>query len=216
MRYQLSASAKVYKAGVSRVTIDPAAPVEELPAGGGGGKKGRGSGFGSAGTRTAGQAAMAAEAARAFLADLPESTIVAFTDGACKGNPGRAGSGARVQLPDGRVGEASRSLGRATNNIAELTAVGLALELLDVAEVDPDVPVALFTDSKYTNGVLCLGWKAKANRELIMALREALGARPGVALHWIAGHVGIDGNERADALANRGVDGITRSVWSEQ
>lgn len=218
MRYSDRAGAKVYRAGASRVTLDEGAAVE-LDDGvsadaAGGGKKSKGSGFGSAGSRTAAQAAMAAEAARSLIAGLPEGTVIAFTDGACRGNPGAAGSGAHVQLPDGRAGEASLSLGRATNNVAELSAVGLALDLLEEAGVEAEAPVALFTDSKYTNGVLCLGWKAKANRELILGLRERLASRRGLVIHWIAGHVGIDGNERADQLANDGVAGSSDTRWS--
>jgi ribonuclease HI len=173
------------------------------------GRASRPSGFGSAGSRTAAQAAAAAADARQRIAGLPPESIVAYTDGACRGNPGSAGSGAVVELPDGRTFEASQALGMGTNNIAELTAVGLALDLLDAAGVPPDAPAVVHTDSKYADGVLCRGWKAKANTELVAALRTRLAARPGVRLQWLAGHVGIAGNERADVLANRGVDGIT-------
>ncbi|MFK7926909.1 MAG: ribonuclease HI [Myxococcota bacterium] len=138
---------------------------------------------------------------------------MAYTDGSCRGNPGPAGSGAVLELPDGRRAEASRSLGRATNNVGELTAVGIVLELLDEAGVSADAPVAILTDSDYSHGVLSRGWKAKANAELIKELRSQLSARPGVTLHWVAGHAGIAGNERADQLANAGVDGLTAVRW---
>ena len=121
-----------------------------------------------------------------------------YTDGACKGNPGPAGSGAYLKLPDGRVAEASLALGKATNNIAELKAIDLALGLLTKAKVPMDTEVALFTDSSYSNGVLTRGWKAKANQALIQGIKEALAKRPQVTIYWIAGHVGVDGNERAD------------------
>src|SRR5690606_34207502 len=117
-------------------------------------------------------------------------------------------------LPDGRRGEASRSLGRATNNVGELVAIGLALDLLEEAGVPRETPVALFSDSSYANGVLTRGWKAKANTELIADLRAQLKRWPGVTVHWVAGHVGIADNERADELANRGVSGITRTAWT--
>lgn len=216
MRYSASARAKIYRAGASRVQPIADAPVEELPdpsgaAGARGGNKG--SGFGKAGTRTQAQATAAAEEARTLLASLPPDTVVAFTDGACKGNPGPAGAGALVQLPDGWKGEWAQSLGRATNNIAELTAIEMALELLDEADVPPDARVVLLSDSSYARGVLTQGWKARANRELIVGIREKLAARPGVELHWIAGHVGVAGNERADALANLGVAGRTERRW---
>ncbi|HHO52736.1 MAG TPA: ribonuclease HI [Deltaproteobacteria bacterium] len=138
---------------------------------------------------------------------MSADTVVVFTDGACRGNPGPAGSGAVVLLPGRPRAEGCRSLGRATNNVAELTAVGLALDILDQAGVEADARVAILTDSDYTNGVLCRGWKAKANTLLIRGLRERLASRPGTVLHWVAGHVGIEGNERADALAGLGVDG---------
>ena len=218
IRYSNKAGAKVYRAGASSVSPLDGATVENFEAGisadAAKAKKSKSSGFGSAGTRTAAQSAAAAADARQRLENLPEGTVVAFTDGGCKGNPGPAGSGAVVLLPDGRRGEASLSLGIATNNVGELTAIGLALDLLEEAEIPSDTPVALFTDSKYTNGVLCMGWKAKANRELILGLRERLKGRPGAVIHWVAGHVGIEGNERADALANDGVAGISKSGWA--
>lgn len=217
IRYSKRSGAKIYRAGASRVQLEEGAAVEELPDGsaadapGGGSARGRGSrrssGFGKAGTRTARQAADAKASARRLLDELEDGTVVVFTDGACRGNPGPAGSGAVVQLADGRRAEGCRSLGRATNNVAELTAVGLALDILEQAAVDSDARVAILTDSDYTNGVLCRGWKAKANTLLIRGLRERLAARPGTVLHWVAGHVGIEGNERADALAGLGVGG---------
>lgn len=167
--------------------------------------------FGAAGTRTRDQAAAAAADARRRIDALPRGTIVVYTDGACRGNPGPAGSGAVIELANGGRIAASRALGEATNNIAELTAIALALELLDQAGIEPGAPAVLFTDSKYADGVLCRGWKAKANTSLVAGIKKALAGRPGVEIHWLAGHVGIEGNERADELANRGVAGITET-----
>ena len=217
MRYSASPGAKVYRAGSSRVTLEEGAAIEDLDAGvtadAAKKKKETSSGFGSAGRRTAQQASAAAASAADTLAALGEDVIVCFTDGGCRGNPGPAGSGVVVQLPSGRIGEASRSLGLGTNNVAELTAIDMALDLLDEAEISPETPVAVFSDSKYARGVLAMGWKAKKNVPLILGLRARLEKRPGVALHWIAGHAGIDGNERADALATAGVNGSTASNW---
>jgi ribonuclease HI len=199
IRYKPSTSAKVYSAGAAGVELVETAPVEEL---------GGSSGFGSAGTRTAAQAAAAAADARARIEALPEDTVVCFTDGACRGNPGPAGAGALVVLPDGTRFEGSLVLGIATNNVGELAAIGLALDLLDAADVPPAAPVRVFCDSKYARGVLAQGWKAKANGDQIRRLRERLAARPGARLEWVAGHTGLSGNERADALATMGVNGI--------
>ena len=215
IRYSDREGAKVYRAASGRVSLLQDAEVRAMSDGvaadaarGATSTTGRrGSGFGKAGTRTQAQAAAAKRSATELLAELPEGTTVVFTDGASRGNPGAAGSGAVVQLPDGRRLEASWSLGVATNNVAELSAVKVALDLLDRAALEPDAPVAVLTDSDYTAGVLTRGWKAKANRDLITGLRERIRQRPGLAVHWVAGHVGLEGNERADVLANRGADG---------
>lgn len=217
IRYKKAAGARLYSTRPDRLSWVDGAPVERLDEGvaadsassSASKKGGRGRGFGKAGTRSAHQAAAAREHASSLLESLPDDAIVVFTDGACRGNPGPAGSGAVLRWPGGTTIEASRSLGRATNNVAELTAVAVALDVLDDEGVAPDATVALLSDSDYSHGVLTRGWKAKANRELIEGLRARLTARPGLTVHWVAGHVGTDGNERADALANEGVAGTT-------
>ncbi len=224
MRYSDAAGTKIYSAGASRVervdgpvSMLAAGTAAEAPKAAGASsapKSGRGSGFGSAGTRTAAQAVAAATEARRLLTTLPEGTHVAYTDGSCRGNPGPAGAGVSLRLADGRRADASRSLGTGTNNIGELTAIGIALELLDEAGVPSDARVAILSDSSYANGVLCQGWKAKANVELITGLRAALKRRPGAVVHWVAGHTGLEGNEAADTLANAGVAGKTTVKWS--
>jgi ribonuclease HI len=219
IRYSPKAGATIYRAGLTGITLLDE-PIQTLDAGttadtkSPSGNRRPSSGFGSAGSRTKAQAAMAAEAALALIKSQPEGTTIGYTDGGAKGNPGPAGSGVVLELPDGRRVEASQSLGHGTNNIAELSAIGLAQDLADQADLPKDAPIVLFTDSSYTHGVLVKNWKAKANTELIMGLRERLSSRPGVTIEWVAGHVGTPGNEAADLLAGQGVLGITSLKWS--
>lgn len=134
-------------------------------------------------------------------ADPKKPRWVAYTDGACTGNPGPAGSGLVVIAPSGKMSEGFASLGTGTNNIAELTAIGLALEAIPPGVED----IVIHTDSKYAIGVLSQGWKAKANQELIAGIKKSLKARPKVALVYVPGHAGVPLNERADELAREAI-----------
>jgi ribonuclease HI len=193
-------------------------------------KKGKGETrvfFGKSGTRTAAQTALALNAAQELLASLPASSIVCYTDGACSGNPGPCGAGAVVVFPQGLDGKSERredcvSFVRGTNNIGELWAIGMSLQMIKEEEHKnapnfQQADVHILTDSKYSHGMLCKNWKMNKNIELVTAIRNQLDSfhRPPysgrrVHIHWVAGHAGISGNERADELATRGVQGKGR------
>ena len=205
IRYADGANAKVYRAAAAS-SRDLGGDVVEADAA----RPGAAAGFGSSKDRTPEQAKAAADDLRARLEALPPDTVLAFTDGACAGNPGPAGAGTVVRLPDGRVVERHRALGEATNNVGELVAIGMALEILREAEIQRDARVAVFTDSKYAIGVLTQGWKAKANVGLIGGLKRALAEWPQASVTWVAGHAGVPENERADALARKGVEDSRR------
>ncbi len=131
------------------------------------------------------------------------TTIIIHTDGACSGNPGPAGIGVFFERPDGEILEHSEFIGEGTNNIAELTAILRALEMLKPEE--QETHVLLYTDSAWSLGVLVGGWKAKANLELITAIKERMLSTPDVELLKVRGHAGNSGNEEADALATMAV-----------
>lgn len=139
----------------------------------------------------------------AELADIfepPEGVIEIHTDGACSGNPGPCGYG--VVIRDGFFyHEFSQYLGEGTNNIAELMAIKVALQSVG----DKSRPVRLYTDSRYCLGVLTMGWKAKANRQLILSIRDILEEFDDLELRKIEGHAGEPLNERADDLATDAV-----------
>jgi ribonuclease HI len=127
------------------------------------------------------------------------NTALAYSDGACSGNPGPAGLGVVIVTESERI-ELSEYLGTATNNIAELTAVLRAIEA-----IRPAIPTVIYTDSSYAIGVLQKGWKAKANVELVDRLRREIGKRD-VELHYVPGHAGVELNERADELARLAIE----------
>ncbi len=137
-----------------------------------------------------------------------------FADGACKGNPGTGGWGA-LMVADGQEKELFGGALNTTNNRMELMAVIEALNALK-----RPCEVALYTDSQYVqkgmtewiHGWKARGWKTAAkepvkNVDLWQAL-DAAQARHQVQWHWVRGHSGHVGNERADALANRGVESV--------
>jgi ribonuclease HI len=141
--------------------------------------------------------------------EKPEADeVLAYADGACSGNPGPAGVGVVARWDD-QQRELSEFIGDATNNIAELKAVLRAVELAH----ELGRPLRLYTDSKYSIGVLTQGWKAKANKELVAEVREALSRHSDTQLFHVRGHEGVTLNEHADELAVRAVQDRKSTGW---
>jgi len=131
-----------------------------------------------------------------------DSPLLIYTDGACSGNPGPAGSGAVILQKGEVVEEISESLGEATNNIAELMAIKLALMKVS----DKSSTIDLYTDSKYCINMLITGWKAKANQKLIADTKDLVNTFCNLKFHYVKGHSGDKWNERADVLAVKARD----------
>ena len=140
--------------------------------------------------------------------------IIVFADGAAKGNPGPGGWGAIVVTPAGEVVELGGGERHTTNNRMELTAAIEALRHVGAAAV----PVAVHTDSSYVirgirewiHGWRRRGWKTSEGRDVVnrdlwetlASLQEARARTGGMTWHYVRGHTGVPGNERADAIAD--------------
>ena len=142
-----------------------------------------------------------------------------FTDGACRGNPGKGGWGVLL-----RFGEAEKELygseAFTTNNQMELIAVIMGLEALKKS-----CRVAITTDSKY----VLLGitewmpnwknrnWKTASKKPVLNAelwrRLDALTSQYEISWQWVKGHSGHPENEIADQLANRGIDELIASEF---
>lgn len=150
------------------------------------------------------------EAPELALGSTARPQVEIWTDGACKGNPGPGGWGALL-----RAGVHEKELfggdPATTNNRMELTAVIEALGLLKRR-----CRVVVHTDSQYVKlGVtewlptwIRRGWKTAGNKAVknadLWRRLAQLAAEHDIDWRWVRGHAGVPGNERADALANKG------------
>ncbi len=148
------------------------------------------------------------------MTETPLKDVVLYTDGACRGNPGPGGWGVWLKF-GAHTKELCGGEKETTNNRMELTA---AIEGLNALQ--QPCKVSLYTDSKYVlQGITewmdnwkKRGWKTAAkkpvkNADLWQQLDQARDKHQ-VKWIWVKGHSGDAGNEKADELANRGIDGL--------
>lgn len=147
-------------------------------------------------------------------AQAAATRIDIYADGACRGNPGPGGWGVLLRGPDGER-ELFGGEPDTTNNRMELRAV-----IEGLLSLPPACTVRVLTDSQYVQKGISEwihGWKKRGwltadrkpvkNADLWRAL-EAAASGHRVEWTWIKGHAGHEGNERADRLANRGIDAL--------
>ncbi|MCC6211803.1 MAG: ribonuclease HI [Burkholderiales bacterium] len=143
---------------------------------------------------------------------MTEMAVEIYADGACRGNPGRGGWGVILLFNENRK-ELYGGEMRTTNNRMELTAVIEGLRALQRRS-----RVRVYTDSQYVQKGISEwihGWKRRGwrtadrkpvkNEDLWRMLDDAARAHE-VEWHWVKGHAGHPENERADLLANQGID----------
>ena len=138
--------------------------------------------------------------------------VVIYTDGACSGNPGPGGWGA-VLISGAHEREICGGEGATTNNRMELMAAIQALKALN-----KPCRVELHTDSRYVMDGICEwlpGWKARGwktaakqpvKNEYLWRMLDEARQRHEVDWRWVKGHAGHELNERADALARKGLN----------
>ena len=139
-----------------------------------------------------------------------------YTDGACKGNPGKGGWGALLEY-NGKIKEINGYSRETTNNMMELTAVIKSLEILN-----RPCNIIITTDSQYVkNGITQWihnwkknGWKTAnkkpvKNKGLWLRLDKAISEHK-IQWEWIKGHSGHPQNERADELANLAINNLEK------
>ena len=148
------------------------------------------------------------------------NTVEIYTDGACKGNPGPGGWGVLLKSAAGHEKELCGGELETTNNRMELMAVIQAFQALK-----RPCHVVLYLDSEYVRKGITEwihGWKAKGwrtaakqpvkNADLWQQLDVLVyQSEHRIEWHWVKGHAGHPGNERADALANQGVEQVLSS-----
>lgn len=140
--------------------------------------------------------------------------VIIYTDGACRGNPGVGGWGVTLSYK-GKTKELCGGEQETTNNRMELMAAIQALDALT-----KPCSVQLYSDSSYVlKGITewlpnwkKRGWKTAAkqpvkNVDLWQRLDAAI-SRHDIEWRWVKGHSGDKGNDRADALANLGIDSL--------
>jgi ribonuclease HI len=133
--------------------------------------------------------------------------IEIYIDGSSKGNPGPGGAGIVIKDTSAQetLGIHGIPLGYVTNNQAEFLALKHALIELQKRVLSKS-PTKILTDSQLVVGIFSQNWKARANLELVMEIRDLLKEFPQLTFAYVRGHNGNPGNELADSLAQKAAE----------
>jgi ribonuclease HI len=139
------------------------------------------------------------------IANLPQNSILAFTDGSCINNPGPCGAGAVIFNGNSTIELKKPVSNRASILLGELIAIKLVLGYIDQTQFRSIELLKILSDSQQSIGILTLNWKSQSYFNVIKEIKAKLetlqqsGMR--IELEWTPGHAEVQGNEIADRLA---------------
>jgi len=133
--------------------------------------------------------------------------IEIYTDGSSKGNPGPGGAGVVIKDASTQkiLGTLGIPLGYVTNNQAEFLALKHALTEIKTRRLS-EHSIKILTDSQLVVGIFSQSWRARANLDLVVEIRNLIKQFAQLTFAYVRGHNGNQGNELADSIAQKAAE----------
>jgi ribonuclease HI len=183
-------------------------------------KSGTTSRYGNATNRSVQQTLACKLDADKLVNSFPHNSILIFTDGSARGNPGPAGAGAFISTPGIEDTKILFPLGHSTNNVGELWAIGMALEFIakdhNFREFVDTRPIYILSDSLFARNAIGKGTAKQESLSLLVSrIRTLISRYKAYApkIYWVPGHSGINGNVIADSLATE-ASSLSESMYA--